>query len=126
MLTVTLLIAALVVFQDPATSPGLGDVGILATAAVGLASSLLLGAGKKAADSAARAVTGVDAKVSKFIGPAYPLVTFGLAYLLPKLGNAVGVTDVPDASVMAAAPVATLIGITAREVFRRWILPKRA
>ena len=78
----------------------------------GILGSIILGAVK-------RNTTLFDSKIGDFIKPVQPAIVFGLSIGLPLLGNAIGITDIPDATVFANAPTATLVAITAREIFKR-------
>lgn len=116
----TMLFAA----QDP-TVP-VGPVSEIGTVLVGLASAALTGLVTKGASKADQALGNVDNTIRKGIGPTLPFVTTGLAVLLPILGKAIGVTDLPPADVFAQAPASAIIGIAAREALRKWIFKRGA
>lgn len=83
----------------------------------GLGASLVWGAAKKWTGA-------LDTKVGHAIKPVQPVLVGALAVALPFLSNAIGITDLPPADVIAAAPSAAIVGVTAREIFRR-LVPRR-
>lgn len=82
--------------------------------AVGLASAAILGGLKTFTDQ-------LDLKISNWIKPAFPLIVFALNFVLPWIGAQLGIAEIPAGEILAAAPWATLVGITAREILRRWM-----
>jgi len=99
--------------------------------ALGWAGTILVGAGAALGTAAVRGLGGkidqwtgnLDGQVRKAIGPALPAVATVLSALLPLAGNAIGITDLPPADVVAAAPTAAVSGIILRELSRRFLLP---
>lgn len=119
MVTVLMLALAAVTLQDVA-----GDVNLVTTALLGLGSSLILGCAKLVGGKVAQGLGGIDAKIVNVIKPVQPLVLMGLTWALPVLAAKVGIAQPPDAATVAAAPLAALFGITARELVRRVINPR--
>lgn len=120
----TLLAVALaVVLAQAAPAPGLSDVNFLATAAVGFVASLALGGTKVALSKVAVKIGGVDTRITAAIKPIQPLLLLGLTWGLPRIGAALGIIP-PEASDFISAPLATVIGVSAREGTRR-LFPNR-
>ena len=85
---------------------------VLISYVAALAASALLGLIKST-------VNFVDPKVTAFIKPFQPVVVALLAVGLPLLCTAIGIVEVPVADVVAQAPLATIVAVTAREVLKR-------
>jgi hypothetical protein len=117
LLTVVLVVVP-AVLAGQAAPPGVQDVNVFATAAVGFVASLLLGAAKGTIGRAAQQVLRIDTRVTNAIKPVQPLLLFGLAWGLPQIGAALGIVP-PDATDLVSAPLATVLGVTAREGMRR-------
>lgn len=81
----------------------------LLSAVLGVVSSAILGGVKTL-------TTKADVAIAPILKPIQPVFVTGLALALPLLSNALHLTAIPDAQVIAAAPVAGLIGVVAREV----------
>lgn len=90
---------------------------------VGVLSSLATGVIRSGTQAVDRALGKVDTTITHAIGPVWPLVTTGIAAVLPMLGNVIGVTDLPAAAVIASAPASAIVGVALRELFRR-IVPE--
>lgn len=91
---------------------------------IGAAASAVTGITKAGADAVGRTLSGVDQKVTKGLGPVWPILTMGFAAALPLLSNATGITDLPSAAVIGAAPVSAFAGIVIREAVKKvvgWI-----
>ena len=93
------------------------------TVLIGFLASLATGLVTKGAKGLDAKLGTVDASIRKGIGPVLPVVTMGLSVLIPILGKAIGVSDLPTADVIAQAPTAAIIGIAGREAVRKWLLP---
>ena len=65
----------------------------------------------------------VDAAIVKVIKPFTPLLVMALAAVLPLLGNALGIPEMPSSEILVTAPLATVIGVTTREIVRRFFRP---
>ena len=61
----------------------------------------------------------VDAGLARAVKPVRPLLAGALGIALPLIGRAVGVVDMPAPEIILMAPLGTLLGITARELFKR-------
>lgn len=109
------LVPLVLVQQVP---PGFGDVNELATIAVGIAASFALGGVKKGLNIVSLKVGGVDQRIVNAIKPVQPLVLLGLTWALPRVAAAIGVVP-PEAADFVNAPLATVIGVAAREGLRR-------
>lgn len=81
----------------------------LVTVATGLAASAALGLIKAGTDR-------LDARLTAVLKPFAPALVTGLSIGLPLLGNAVGLSDLPPADVVANAPVSAVAGIVGREL----------
>lgn len=89
--------------------------------------ALLIGAGaavatkfvKVGATWTEKQLGGADQAVTKALGPVWPVVAGALAIGLPLAGNALGVTDLPSAAVIANAPLSGLLAVVLRETFKR-------
>lgn len=125
----TLLVLSVLVpasaLASQAAPPGIADVNVFATAAVGFAASFLLGAAKGTIGRAAERVFRIDTKITNAIKPVQPLVVLGMAWLLPKAGAAIGIVP-PEAADLVSAPLATVLGVAAREGTRRLFGPPPA
>jgi hypothetical protein len=102
---------------------GVGPVLSGTTALIGILASLATGLVTKGAKGLDTKLGTVDASIRKGIGPVLPVVTMGLSILIPIVGKAIGVSNLPTADVIAQAPTAAIIGIAGREAFRKWIFP---
>lgn len=109
------MIALLSVVQDSVSqgqqyaSEGLS---ILVTGGVGVLGSLLLGLVKRPL----AAIGALDSKIAAFIKPFQPVVLMALGYALPLAAAKLGlIAAVPSAELFAQAPLAAIIGVTARE-----------
>ncbi len=96
-----------------------GPLSATATLLVGLGATLLTGVVRKIATKADAAVGSIDKKITHAIGPALPVVATGFAVILPLLSNAIGLSQVPDASVILNAPASAIVGIVLREAFTK-------
>ena len=94
-------------------SDPLGPVVNLTAFAAGIASTFILGGVKK--------YTGLaDTAAWKVVKPVQPLVVGAISLLAyPLIARATGVTDLPPAEIVAQAPTASLVGVLARELFRK-------
>jgi hypothetical protein len=92
---------------------------LLTDVLVGLASALTLGGIKAVTRN-----TGLwDGKIGAVIKPFQPVVVGVLAGVLPAIGNAIGITDIPSAQAVADAPTSAVAAIVIRECFSRWVSP---
>lgn len=95
---------------------GAGIVGAVAALGTGGVSWVAKGADKLAGNA--------DGFIRDKAGPAFPLLTMGLAAaaipLASKLGAHITVNDV---NLFQAAPAAAIVGITLRESGRKWVVP---
>lgn len=96
-----------------------GPLNAAATLLIGLGATLVTGAVRKVASKADDAIGSVDKKITKAIGPVLPIVATGAAALIPILSNAIGLSQVPDASVLVNAPASAIVGIVLREAFTK-------
>ena len=96
-----------------------GPLSAAATLLVGLGATLATGLVRKVATKADNAIGSVDQKITHAIGPALPIVATGFAALLPFLSNAIGLSQIPDASVILNAPASAIVGIVLREAFTK-------
>lgn len=111
--------------QDTTTVQVVTDtVGPVATVLIGAASSLATGAVRAGTQWVDDKLTVVNGKVTRSLGPVWPIVVTGFSMALPLLGNALHLTDLPTAQVIATAPVSAIIGIALREAFRH-LVPER-
>lgn len=101
-----------------------GPLNATSTLLIGLGATLLTGVVRKVATKADAAIGSVDQRITKAIGPVLPVVATGAAVLIPILSNAIGLSQVPDASVFLNAPASAIVGIVIREAFTK-ILGKR-
>jgi hypothetical protein len=60
-----------------------------------------------------------DSAIVGFIKPVQPLVVGVAALAVPYLANVLGLTAAPDAATFVAAPTATVLAVTFREVLAR-------
>ena len=60
-----------------------------------------------------------ETKVFGFIKPVQPLVVYLLAFATPHVGNWLHLARIPDAQVMASAPVATLFAVACAEIMAK-------
>lgn len=60
-----------------------------------------------------------DRKVTGAFGPLWPVVAGALAIGLPLAGNALHITDLPSAAVVASAPLSAVVAVVLREVGKR-------
>lgn len=103
----------------PVSAPFSFGATLIIGAAAALGTKFVAGAASKL-DS----ITGaVDAKIRNGVGPALPIVTTVLGAVLPIISNKVGITHLPDAAIVANAPLSAVVGIALREATRKWLLP---
>lgn len=107
----------------PGAIPPSGPLGWGASIAIGFAASLLTGVVGKGVTAVDKIAGNVDLSYRRKVGPVLPGVVAGLSIVLPMLANRIGLSDVPPADMIANAPVSAIIGITAREVVRKWLVP---
>lgn len=101
------------------------------SAPLGWAGTILVGTAAALGTAGIRALGGLvdrkagnlDNQFRKAIGPGLPVVATVLSAVLPLAGNAIGITDLPPADVVASAPLAAISGIVLRELGRRLIVP---
>lgn len=114
---------AQVVDSVPGAIPPSGPLGWGASIAIGFAASLLTGIVGKGVTAVDKVTGNIDLSYRRKVGPLLPGVVAGLSIVLPMLANRIGLADVPPADMIANAPVSAIIGITAREVVRKWLVP---
>lgn len=103
--------------------PPADSVNMIGAAVIGGLAALGSGLIAKGAGAVDTLIGSVDGKVRHVVGPALPLVTAAWAIALPAIGQAIGVTNLPPADVVATAPLAAVFGVTLREVARKWVAP---
>jgi hypothetical protein len=114
------MVAGVSVLGAQTTAPGAFDqVNVLAGALAGLGASALIGVLKKVEAS-------VDTKIVSALGNYTPILVTVLAVLLPKLAGLLHLSSVPDATLLASAPVATIVAIAIRELMVKLGLSKPA
>ena len=65
-----------------------------------------------------------ETRFFKFVKPVQPLVVYALAFLTPHIGNALHLARIPDAQVVASAPLATLVAVACAEILAKLMKPK--
>lgn len=109
---------------DSTVVTGAGEaVGAIGTVLIGAGAAAATGLLKHVAGSVSDATAGADKAVHNLFKPVLPAVVLGLSMAIPVLANAIGLTDIPSAEIVATAPVSTVAGIALREALRRWIIP---
>jgi len=68
--------------------------------------------------------TMAETRFFKFIKPVQPLVVYLFAFVTPHIGNVLHLARIPDAQVMASAPIATLAAVACAEVLAKLTKPK--
>ena len=81
----------------------------LVTWLTGWLSSFVLGTAKKGVDK-------IDKKVPAWLKKFQPVIIVVLSIILPLIGKALGIVDMPTAEIVAYAPVAAFLGIASREL----------
>lgn len=79
------------------------------TTLAGLAATGAIGAVKKQ-------TTILDGKIGAWIKPVQPAIATGLSIALPWISNALHLSAIPDAQLIANAPASAIIGITVAEL----------
>lgn len=96
--------------QETQTPPA-DPVGVLIATGTAFAATAGLGALKKY-------TTIADTAIGNFIKPVQPWLVMALSVAMPLLIH--GTPNVPDPSVLVAAPTATLVAVGAAEALRRY------
>lgn len=94
-------------------------VGPVATVLIGVAASAATGLIRSGTQAVDRVLGNTDRTVTHALGPVWPIVVTGLSMALPLLSNVLHVTNLPDAAVIATAPVSAVVGIALRELVKR-------
>lgn len=100
-----------------------GTVGPVATAVIGVLASGATGLVRSGTKWLDGKLGTADTGFTHALGPVWPVVVLGLSAALPMISNVIGVSHLPTAAVIEAAPVSALVGIVVREGLRR-LFPK--
>lgn len=103
--------------------PPSAPLGFWLTALIGFLSMLGTAGVGKLGTALDKVLDTADGAIRQKLGPALPIVAAALAVAIPLVGNALGLTDLPTATIVANSPLSALIGVVLREAGRKWLGP---